>query len=111
MEEIYESVKRLFAFDPEAAQFERIVAGEADRDEPRKAYPDIMETTLPTAEVEIPVVQTLTAADRCDRCGAQAYTRAKKDSLEILFCAHHTRENHEALLAKGFTVHTEVVPG
>jgi hypothetical protein len=32
----------------------------------------------------------LTAADRCDRCGAQAYIRATLPSGgELLFCAHH----------------------
>ncbi len=37
---------------------------------------------------------TLTAADRCDRCGAQAYVRASLTSGgELLFCAHHGREH------------------
>ena len=41
----------------------------------------------------------LTSADRCDRCGAQAYVRARLESgLELLFCAHHGRE-HQAKLA------------
>lgn len=32
----------------------------------------------------------LTAADRCDRCGAQAYIRVTMPSGgELLFCAHH----------------------
>jgi hypothetical protein len=36
----------------------------------------------------------LTAADRCDRCGAQAYLRARLASGgELLFCAHHSREH------------------
>jgi len=35
----------------------------------------------------------LTAADRCDRCGAQAYVRARLTTGgELLFCAHHGRE-------------------
>ena len=48
------------------------------------------------------VMQTraLSAHDRCDRCGAQAYV---KFSLiaggELLFCAHHARA-HEASLEK-----------
>ncbi len=34
----------------------------------------------------------LTAAHRCDRCGAQAYVRARlADGLELHFCAHHGR--------------------
>ena len=32
----------------------------------------------------------LAAADRCDRCGAQAYIRVTLPSGgELLFCAHH----------------------
>ena len=35
----------------------------------------------------------LTAVDRCDRCGAQAYVRVLLPSrLELLFCAHHNRQ-------------------
>ncbi|MCO1339241.1 hypothetical protein BJH93_10105 [Kocuria polaris] len=36
----------------------------------------------------------LTAVDRCDRCGAQAYVRAvlATSGGELLFCAHHARE-------------------
>jgi hypothetical protein len=42
----------------------------------------------------------LTAADRCDRCGAQAYLRVELvTGGELLFCAHHARE-HEAKLRK-----------
>ncbi|MEX2291640.1 MAG: hypothetical protein WD794_15110 [Mycobacteriales bacterium] len=33
----------------------------------------------------------LTAADRCDRCGAQAFYRAVLTTGELLFCAHHGR--------------------
>jgi ribosomal protein L37E len=40
----------------------------------------------------------LTATDRCDRCGAQAYIRATLASGgELLFCAHHGHA-HEARL-------------
>lgn len=35
----------------------------------------------------------LTAADRCDRCGAQAFYRAVLARGELLFCAHHGREH------------------
>lgn len=35
----------------------------------------------------------LTAADRCDRCGAQAYLRVVLVSGgDLLFCAHHGRK-------------------
>jgi len=40
----------------------------------------------------------LTAADRCDRCGATAQLRALLPSGgELLFCGHHARE-HSAKL-------------
>jgi hypothetical protein len=43
-------------------------------------------------------VATLEAADRCDRCGAQAYIRATlPGGSELLFCGHHGR-HHEAKL-------------
>ena len=40
----------------------------------------------------------LTAADRCDRCGAQAYLRVELQSGgELLFCAHHAREHDDKI--------------
>ena len=33
----------------------------------------------------------LTASDRCDRCGAQAYVRVTLESGQLFFCAHHGR--------------------
>jgi hypothetical protein len=40
----------------------------------------------------------LTAVDRCDRCGAQAYVRVLLPGrLELLFCAHHNRQHSSAL--------------
>ncbi len=31
----------------------------------------------------------LTAEERCDSCGAQAYVQIKGISGELMFCAHH----------------------
>jgi hypothetical protein len=54
-----------------------------------------------------PAVQ-LTAADRCDRCGAQAYVRVVMPSgSELLFCAHHGREHADALAQANAEVHDE----
>jgi hypothetical protein len=40
----------------------------------------------------------LTAADRCDRCGAQAYVRVRLlAGGELLFCAHHAKKFDEGL--------------
>ncbi len=45
-----------------------------------------------------PSAAPLTAVDRCDRCGAQAYLRVQlKGGGELLFCAHHAREHGEKL--------------
>jgi hypothetical protein len=40
--------------------------------------------------------QPLTAADRCDRCGAQAYVRVVLPVGELLFCGHHARAHADA---------------
>lgn len=42
-------------------------------------------TDTPVEELD----RALTALDRCDLCGAQAYVRATLASGELLFCAHH----------------------
>lgn len=45
--------------------------------------------------LEAPV---LSAADRCDRCGAQAFVKyVLRAGGELTFCAHHSRANAEAL--------------
>jgi len=50
----------------------------------------------------------LTATDRCDRCGAQAYLRVElATGGELLFCAHHAREHGDKLRAIAVTVHDE----
>jgi hypothetical protein len=47
----------------------------------------------------------LTAEDRCDRCGAQAYLRVELQSGgELLFCAHHAREHGDKLKEVAATV-------
>lgn len=40
---------------------------------------------------------TLTAGDRCDRCGAQARVRAVLANGDLLFCAHHAHEYEDKL--------------
>ncbi|GAA4567574.1 DUF7455 domain-containing protein [Planotetraspora kaengkrachanensis] len=51
----------------------------------------------------------LTALDRCDRCGAQAYIRATLPLVggELLFCAHHGRQHVAALRDKGAEIQDE----
>ena len=51
---------------------------------------------------------SLSAADRCDRCGAQAYIRARLISGgELLFCAHHGRQHLPQLQAHASEIHDE----
>jgi hypothetical protein len=50
----------------------------------------------------------LTAADRCDRCGAQAYVRATMESgFDLLLCAHHFRENETRLREVAVAIYDE----
>jgi hypothetical protein len=50
----------------------------------------------------------LTAVDRCDRCGAQAYLRVElAGGGELLFCAHHGREHEDKLREIAVSVHDE----
>ena len=39
----------------------------------------------------------LTALDRCDSCGAQAYVRVVLNGSELLFCAHHANKHEPKL--------------
>ncbi len=54
------------------------------------------------------VLDTLTAADRCDRCGAQAYVRVTLPSGgELLFCGHHGRAHSAKLSQVALRIHDE----
>ncbi|MGI8458511.1 MAG: DUF7455 domain-containing protein [Propionibacteriaceae bacterium] len=57
-----------------------------------------------------PVIENaaLNAADRCDRCGAQAYVRVTLTSgSELLFCAHHGKEHADKLRQVALAIHDE----
>ena len=50
----------------------------------------------------------LTLADRCDRCGAQAYVRATLPSgSDLVFCGHHGNEHRASLLVAGAGIQDE----
>ncbi|UDM12491.1 DUF7455 domain-containing protein [Clavibacter michiganensis] len=49
----------------------------------------------------------LTANDRCDSCGAQAYIRVEVNSSELLFCAHHGKKYQVKLSAIATSWHDE----
>ena len=59
-----------------------------------------------TADADL--ATALTAVDRCDRCGAQAYVRVLlPNHLELLFCAHHSRQYASALTKIAAEIHDE----
>jgi hypothetical protein len=47
-----------------------------------------------------------TAADRCDRCGAQAYALAQREDMPqpLLFCGHHRKRHFDALVENDWLV-------
>jgi hypothetical protein len=50
----------------------------------------------------------LSAMDRCDRCGAQAYVRTVLGSgSELLFCAHHWHDNEARLREIAVSIHDQ----
>lgn len=68
---------------------------------------------MTTTELAKPVVENpekpfvLTAAHRCDRCGAQAYVATGTlltSTSGLLFCAHHAKEHLPKLKANGVNI-------
>lgn len=50
----------------------------------------------------------LSAVDRCDRCGAQAYVRVElAGGAELLFCAHHAKQHEGKLREIAVSIHDE----
>lgn len=61
-----------------------------------------------SGKADAALARTLTAVDRCDRCGAQAYVRVLlPNALELLFCAHHNRQHASALTKIAVEIHDE----
>lgn len=53
-------------------------------------------------------MENLTTADRCDRCGAQAYVRVTLNSGgELFFCGHHGRAHSAKLSQVALKIHDE----
>lgn len=44
-------------------------------------------------------IEPLTAIDRCDACGAQAYVRVRLESGMLLFCGHHANQHLDSVAA------------
>ena len=58
---------------------------------------------MPTTELT-----RLSAADRCDGCGAQAYVRVElAGGSELLFCAHHARQHEDKLYEVAVAIYDE----
>lgn len=49
-------------------------------------------------------MEQLTSADRCDRCGVQAYVRVSNANLTLDFCGHDYAKLGEALDAEGWGI-------
>jgi uncharacterized membrane protein len=63
-----------------------------------------------TAESELNAEETresLTALDRCDVCGAQAYIRVELASGDLIFCSHHGNEKKAQLEPVALSWHDE----
>lgn len=50
------------------------------------------------------MTQRMTKADRCDRCGAEAFFLALKGTSHLLFCDHHGRYHAPALIHQGWEI-------
>jgi hypothetical protein len=49
--------------------------------------------------------ERMSPADRCDRCGSEAYFMAIKDDLHpLLFCVHHGRSFQAKLIHGGWDI-------
>ena len=57
--------------------------------------------------IELEPRHELTAEDRCDSCGAQAYVRVTMASGELFFCAHHGTKFKDKLSASALEWHDE----
>ena len=60
--------------------------------------------------VNTPVIEgpALSASDRCDRCGAQAYVRVTMaNGFELFFCSHHSKEHADKLKQVALKIHDE----
>ncbi len=67
-------------------------------------------TELQSTLVDNPAAQAttpLSAGDRCDSCGAQAYVRVTIPSGSLLFCGHHAAKHKDQLFAQALTWHDE----
>jgi hypothetical protein len=75
---------------------------------PRYVEQDTKEGKRPQMTTAVAPSTPLSAVDRCDRCGAQAYLRVElAGGGDLLFCAHHAREHGDRLREIAVAVHDE----
>jgi hypothetical protein len=75
---------------------------------PRYVAQDTRKEKRPQVTTAVAPSTPLSALDRCDRCGAQAYLRVElAGGGELLFCAHHAREHGDKLREIAIHVHDE----
>ena len=62
---------------------------------------------LPSEHDYVDSPRVITAHDRCDRCGAQAYVIVEfiVEAQELEFCKHHFEQYETALATRGIAVH------
>lgn len=58
-------------------------------------------------ETTVSPTPQLSAHDRCDQCGAQAYIRVGMGDSELLFCAHHGHKYQAKLESVASSWHDE----
>jgi hypothetical protein len=81
---------------------EYVKAGSHPEEEPMSQFaPD---NTVDELDLGAPL---LTALDRCDYCGAQAYVKATLATGELLFCNHHAKEFEAKLRPAALEWHDE----
>lgn len=67
----------------------------------------MIDTTTAPASAPASATTPLTALDRCDACGAQAYVRVHLASGEFLFCGHHAAKHGDKLRPDAIHWHDE----
>ncbi len=55
-------------------------------------------------ETQVALERTLTALDRCDACGAQAYVHVRMPYGELYFCGHHASQHLDNLKATALKI-------
>lgn len=58
-------------------------------------------------ETQEVVDRQLKVADRCDKCGSQAFVLVKVISGELMFCGHHYAKNQDALEKYAYKIFDE----